>query len=106
MLSILNFAIPIWNLSDGSVSWPQTLKVEGDSVLVERKDGRPWKTEPCDSLRDALSVYEDGVKVQLDNEMARVLRGSTTPRSASSTTGGLTLLSHSDPEVFRESRTY
>ena len=74
-------------------------------VLVERKDGRPWKTELCDSLRGALSVYEDGVKVQLDNEMARVLRGSTTPRSASSTTGGLTLLSHSEPEVFRESRT-
>ena len=82
------------------------LKWKVISVLVERKDGRPWKTQPCDSLRDALSVYEDGVKVQLDNEMARVLRGSTTPRSASSTTGGLTVLSHSDPEVFRKSRTY
>ena len=75
------------------------LKWKVISVLVERKDGRPWKTKP-------LSVYEDGVKVQLDNEMARVLRGCTTPRSASSTTGGLTVLSHSDPEVFRKSRTY
>ena len=44
--------------SDGSVSWPQTRmgKFTVIPVLVERKNGRPWKTELCDSLRGAFSV--------------------------------------------------
>jgi len=64
MLSILDFAILIWIYFDDGVSSPSThmRKVTVIPVPVERKDGRPWKTEPCDSLRGAVSVYEDVLK--------------------------------------------
>src|SRR5688500_6604751 len=74
MLSILDFAIPIWNLFGWQcfLAADADLKVEGDFCTGFRERMATGKTEPCDALRGALSVYEDGITVQLDNEMACV----------------------------------